>query len=108
MKPRIQLPAPPYTPPVQAAMDRLMPPGAPPIALFRALAVNERVFLRVMAGGLLDRGSITLRERELVIDRTCWRCGAEAEWGVHVTWFGPKAALSQAEIAALCSDPIPD
>src|SRR6185436_8240937 len=95
---------PPYAPPVQAALDRIMPPGVPLLALFRALAVNERVFLRVMAGGLLDRGSITLRERELVIDRTCWRCGAEAEWGVHVTWFGPKAALREEEVAALCSD----
>jgi hypothetical protein len=108
MTPRIPLAAPPYAPAVQAALDRIMPPGVPPLALFRALAVNERVFLRVMAGGLLDRGSIPLRERELVIDRTCWRCGAEAEWGVHVTWFGPKAALAEAEIAALCSDPLPD
>ena len=100
--PRISLAEPPYTAPIQAALDRLMPPGVPPLALFRALAVNERVFLRMMAGGLLDRGSITLRERELMIDRTCWRCGAEAEWGVHVTWFGPKAALTADEVTALC------
>lgn len=105
---RIPLPAPPYPAAIQAALDRIMPPGAPPLALFRALAVNERVFLRMMAGGLLDRGSITLRERELVIDRMCWRCGAEAEWGVHATWFGPKAQLTGDELAALCRDAIPD
>jgi hypothetical protein len=63
-----------------------MPEGVPPLLLFRTLAVNERVFHRVMAGGLLDRGSLTLRERELVIDRTCFRCGSEYEWGVHVVW----------------------
>ena len=33
-----------------------------PLVLFRTLAVNERVFLRLMAGGLLDRGSIPLRD----------------------------------------------
>jgi hypothetical protein len=57
-----------------------MPKGVPPLALFRTIAVNEPVFLRVMAGGLLDRGSISLREREIVIDRTCARCGSEYEW----------------------------
>ena len=40
-----------------------------------------------MAGGLLDKGSISLRERELVIDRTTARCGSEYEWGVHVAFF---------------------
>jgi len=105
--PRIAPLDPPYTAAVQAALDRIMPPGAPPLALFRTVATNERVFLRMMAGGLLDRGSITLRERELAIDRTCWRCGAEYEWGVHVAWFGPRVKLTPAEIAALCSDEVP-
>jgi alkylhydroperoxidase family enzyme len=105
--PRIPPLEPPYSAAVQAALDRIMPPGMPPLALFRTLAVNERVFLRMMAGGLLDRGSISMRERELVIDRTCWRCGAEYEWGVHVTQFGPRIALTEAEIAALCSDEPP-
>ena len=68
-EPRIAPLDPPYSAPVAAALERIMPAGVPPLALFRTLAVNERVFLRVMAGGLLDRGSITLREREIVIDR---------------------------------------
>jgi len=85
---------PPYSPPVQAALDRIMPAGVPPLALFRTLAVNERVFLRVMAGGLLDRGSISLREREIVIDRTCARCGSEYEWGVHVAFFAEQVAAT--------------
>lgn len=46
---------PPYSEPVAAALDRMMPKGVAPLVLFRTLAVNERVFLRVMAGGLLDR-----------------------------------------------------
>src|SRR5712672_1963750 len=84
----------PYPEPVQAALDRIMPEGVPPLALFRTLARNERVFLRLMAGGLLDRGSISLREREIVIDRTCARCGSEYEWGVHVAFFAERVGFS--------------
>jgi len=94
---------PPYAPPVQVALDRIMPPGVPPLALFRTLAVNQRVFLRVMAGGLLDRGSISLREREIVIDRTCARCGSEYEWGVHVAFFAERVGLTAAQVAATCA-----
>ena len=97
---RIAALEPPFTPPVAEALERIMPTGVPPLALFRTLAVNERVFLRVMAGGLLDRGSITLRERELVIDRTCARCGSEYEWGVHMAFFAERVKLTPEEIAA--------
>ena len=91
---------PPYPEPVQAALARIMPPGVPPLALFRALARNERVFLRLMAGGLLDRGSITLREREIVIDRACFRCGCEYEWGVHVAFFAERVGLTPEQVRA--------
>lgn len=92
---------PPYPEPVQAALDRIMPPGVPPLVLFRTLARNERVFLRLMAGGLLDRGSITLREREIVIDRACARCGCEYEWGVHVSFFAERVGLGPDQLAAV-------
>lgn len=92
---------PPYPEPVQAALDRIMPPGVPPLALFRTLARNERVFLRLMAGGLLDRGSISLREREIVIDRACARCGCEYEWGVHVAFFAERVGLGPDQLAAV-------
>src|SRR5580658_9439429 len=103
-EPRIQPAQPPYSSAVASAFARVMPEGAPPLTLFRALAVNERVFLRLMAGGLLDRGSLTLRERELVIDRTCFRCGSEYEWGVHVAFFGPRVGLTADETRDLCAD----
>jgi hypothetical protein len=92
--PRVAALAPPYSGPVAAALERIMPEGVPPLALFRTLAVNERVFLRVMAGGLLDRGSIGLRDREIVIDRACARCGSEYEWGVHVALFAARVGLT--------------
>src|SRR5262245_54259030 len=94
---------PPYTEPVAAALERIMPKGVPPLVLFRTLAVNERVFLRVMAGGLLDRGTISLREREIVIDRTCARCGSEYEWGVHVAFFAERVAFTPEQVAATCA-----
>lgn len=34
------------------------------------------------------------REREIVIDRTCARCGCEYEWGVHVAAFGSAVGLT--------------
>lgn len=93
---------PPYTADVQAAFDVVMH-GAPPLKLFRTVARNPRVLQRMMAGGLLDKGSITLRQRELMILRTTARCGAEYEWGVHVVAFAPKAGLAEAEWRATAS-----
>ena len=90
MTPRIHPIDPPYAPDLQATFDTLMR-GAPPLLLFRTVARNPRVLDRMMAGGLLDRGSISLRQRELMILRTCVNCRAEYEWGVHVALFGDKA-----------------
>lgn len=91
---------PPYDAQIATALQAIMPPDMEPLKLFRTQARNPRVFKRMMAGNLLDKGSITLRERELLILRTCARCGAEYEWGVHVALFGERAKLDQADIAA--------
>jgi len=95
--PRIAPIDPPYPPEVQAEFDKLMR-GAPPLLLFRTVARNPRVLQRMMAGALLDRGSISLRSRELMILRTCARCGAEYEWGVHIATFGAKAQWTPAQL----------
>lgn len=93
---RIRPVDPPYAADVQAAFDVVMR-GAPPLKLFRTMAHNPRVLQRLMAGGLLDRGSISLRQRELMILRTTARCGGEYEWGVHVAAFAAKAGITEAE-----------
>ncbi len=90
---------PPYAPDVQQVFDTVMR-GLPPLKLFRTIARNPRVLQRMMAGGLLDKGSISLRQRELMILRTTARCGAEYEWGVHVAAFGVKAGWTPAEVSA--------
>jgi len=88
---------PPYPAEIQAEFDKIMR-GAPPLLLFRTVARNPRVLQRFLAGGLLDRGSISLRLRELMILRTCALCGAEYEWGVHVAAFGAKASWTSEQV----------
>lgn len=77
----------------------MMPPGVPPLALFRVLARSPRILRKIRASNLLDRGPLERRERELVILRTCARCGSEYEWGVHVAIFARRFGLTDAEVA---------
>lgn len=92
--------APPYPPSTEALLDSLKLGLPEPIALFRTLAHAPRVLGRIRDGGLLDRGPVPLRLRELMILRTTARCGAGYEWGVHVAGFAQKAGFSEAEIRA--------
>jgi alkylhydroperoxidase family enzyme len=105
--PRIAPINPPYPPEVQAEFDKLMG-GAPPLLLFRTVAHNPRVLQRMMEGALLDRGSISLRSRELMILRTCARCGAEYEWGVHIATFGAKSKWTPEQVNASAHGGIDD
>jgi alkylhydroperoxidase family enzyme len=98
--PRVEPVTPPYAPDLQAVFDKIMPPGVPPLSLFTTLARVPRIYERFRAGSLLDRGPVSLRHREIVIDRTCARCGCAYEWGVHVAFFGERVALSPQQIRA--------
>ena len=97
--PRIAPLEPPYPPEIQAQFDRVMR-GAPPLVLFRVMAGQARAWEKFRAGSLLDRGPLTLREREIVIDRTCARTGCENEWGVHVAAFAEAAHLTEEQVRA--------
>jgi len=94
----------PYAADMEETLARLMPAGIEPLLLFRTVARDPRLFRRMMAGGLLDKGTLSLREREIAIDRTCARCGAEYELGVHVAFFGDRVGFGDAERRALASD----
>jgi alkylhydroperoxidase family enzyme len=100
VSPRIVPAEPPYSDLVQQTFDRLMPPGVPPLVLFTTLARSERAFSKFMAAGLLDKGPLGMREREIMIHRTCARTGSEYEWGVHVALFSERVGFSRAHIAA--------
>jgi alkylhydroperoxidase family enzyme len=100
-EPRIAPAAPPYPESVQTWLDRMMPSGVPPLSLFTTLARDPRLFGKFMSAGLLDRGNLTLRQRELVIDRVTAKCGSAYEWGVHVTFWSDRAKLTPEEITSL-------
>ena len=98
--PRVEPVAPPFPADLQAVFDTIMPPGVPPLSLFTTLARVPRTYERFRAGSLLDRGPISLRQREIIIDRTCARCGCAYEWGVHVAFFAGRVTLTPAQLHA--------
>ncbi len=105
--PRIAPLQPPYSPEVDDALRRWMPPGsgADPLLLFRTLNVHAELAsrMRPLGAGILGHGTLAPRERELVILRTCARAGAEYEWGVHAVAFGASVGLTEAQIRASVS-----
>jgi alkylhydroperoxidase family enzyme len=90
---------PPYDAEIQGQFDRIMR-GAPRLILFRVVAGNARAWEKFRAGSLLDKGPLSLREREIVIDRTCALAGCEYEWGVHVATFAAAAQLTDEQVRA--------
>ena len=102
MKARILPIEPPYSAEVGESLRKWMPPGSAtePLKLFRTLMhhplLGDR--MRPLGAAFLGRGTIPMRARELLILRTCARCGAEYEWGVHVTAFAEAAGLDDAAV----------
>ena len=100
----------PYPTEFDARMKVLMR-GAEPLVLFTTLATNERAWTKFSGGSLLDKASpLSMRQREIVIDRTTARCGNEYEWGVHIAGFAAHVGLDDAQILATvhgtASDPV--
>ena len=112
MTPRIDPVQPPYPPQVAERLAAMMPPGVPPILLFRTFVRNLPMTTAMSGWGgyeLSRRLSLSMRDREIIIDRTCARCGCEYEWGVHVAFFAGRVGLSERQITSLthgsASDP---
>jgi 4-carboxymuconolactone decarboxylase len=103
-EPRIAPLEPPYSEEVAAMLAKWMPPGAAidPLRLFRTLSLHATLSdrMRPLGAAILGRGTIGARARELLILRTCARCGAEYEWGVHVTAFAASAGLDDERVRA--------
>ena len=98
--PRITPAEPPYGPQIATELERIMPSGVPPLVLFRTLARSPRIFAKMFAGGLLDKGPLSLRQREIVIDRTTAKLGCEYEWGVHIVFFAERIGFGPEHVAA--------
>ena len=89
----------PYPPEIQEQFDRVMR-GAPPLVLFRVMAAQPRAWEKFRGGSLPDKGPLSMREREIVIDRTCALNKCEYEWGVHVAAFAQAAKFTAEQIHA--------
>ena len=99
-QPRIAPLEPPYDDDETEVLERL----GPPIALFRVLARRPDLARGIAGWGryyLSRQSALTVRQRELVIDRVTARCGADYEWGVHIAVFAEKAGLSPAQVRSL-------
>jgi alkylhydroperoxidase family enzyme len=97
--PRLSPVEPPYDDDTAEALERL----GPPLALFRVFARRPARALAIHGWGryyLSRQSALSLRHRELVINRTTARCGAEYEWGIHVSAYAAKAGLTEAQVAS--------
>ncbi|MEQ0563209.1 carboxymuconolactone decarboxylase family protein [Amycolatopsis sp. NEAU-NG30] len=97
---RIEPVEPPYDAETADALDRL----GPPLQLFRVWARRPALARGVASWGryyFSRQSALSVRQRELVIDRTTALCGAGYEWGVHVAAFAAKAGLDAAQIRSL-------
>jgi alkylhydroperoxidase family enzyme len=101
MTARIQPAQAPFSEEVQGWLTRTMPPGRAPLLLFTTMARDERLFRKFFSGGLLDRGHLSLRQRELVIDRTTALNACEYEWGVHIAFFAARVGLDPGQLESL-------
>src|SRR5207253_697060 len=87
-----------------APADAALPAMGPPINLFKLFARNLPMAEAMTGWGsyeLSRRLSLSMRQRELVIDRVTARCGAEYEWGVHVASFARRVGFTPEQVASL-------
>jgi alkylhydroperoxidase family enzyme len=99
MTARIEPASPPFAADITSQLDRLMK-GKPPLRLFTTLARDPRLFQKFFSSGLLDKGNLTIRQREIVIHRTTALCRSAYEWGIHVTAFSKRAGLTDEQVQA--------
>ncbi len=102
--PRIAPAEAPYAPDVGEQLQRMMPSGVEPIGLFRTFVRNMPMATAMHGWGSYELGrhlSLPMRQREIVIDRTCARCGCEYEWGVHVLFFAGRVGLTADQTSSL-------
>lgn len=87
-------------------ISALRAPDGSELNIFTTLAHHPRLLKRWSAfGGVLLYGArLSDRDRELLIMRTGYRCGAHYEWGQHVA-FCHAAGITDDEIARIAAGP---
>lgn len=103
MPPYIDPLSPPYGADVEEELSRLMGGSdRPPLVLFRTLAKHLPLTRAwgTLGAHNLGRGALSVRDRELIILRTCYLSGCEYEWGVHAKVYGKAAGLLEDQYLA--------
>ena len=100
---RLPLRAPPYEPEVEQAIRNTAFKGLSPLNLRLALANHARLgpAFQAMAHVVLFKCALPERDREIAIIRTGARTRSEYEWGMHVSIYGAKCSLDEAQIDEL-------
>ena len=80
--------------------------GGRTLNIFQTLARHPKLLKRWLVFGnhILFKSTISPRERELLILRTGWNCGAEYEWGQHVV-IGKQVGITDDEIDRITRGP---
>jgi 4-carboxymuconolactone decarboxylase len=105
-QPRIAPLEPPYEPQLAETLQRMMPPDVEPLRLFRTVAHNPAVLdrFRTIGAYILNFGRVDPLDREVLLHRTCARCGCEYEWGVHAVAFGRPLGMTEEQLRATVLD----
>jgi hypothetical protein len=98
---RLNIPKPPYPKDIAASLEKWM--GGAQITtpeIFEAFHVHPELASRtgVLGAGFLGHCLMSVRDREIVIDRVTGKHGAAHEWGLHATVFGHDAGLTEAQL----------
>jgi alkylhydroperoxidase family enzyme len=88
----------PYPAEIGAVIDKITAPGREPLALFTALGQSPRAWDRFMGGSMAGASPLSMRDREIVINRTSARSHNDYEWGIHTKLFARKAELTPEQV----------
>jgi alkylhydroperoxidase family enzyme len=100
---RLPLVQPPYPPEAEKTIGSTAFKGLSPLNLRLALANHPKLAnaFQSMAHVVLFQCAVSARDREIAIIRTGALTRSEYEWGMHVSIYGEKCDLSEAQILEL-------
>ncbi len=93
-------------PRTEELLASLRRPDGTDLNIFATLAHHPRLMKRWtgFGGVLLYGGTLSDRDRELLVMRTAWHCRAHYEWGQHVA-IANAAGITDDEIARIAEGP---
>jgi alkylhydroperoxidase family enzyme len=94
----------PFPPKIEALFARMVPPGLPPLRVIRTMARNRTMshaMAEWMGYELSTALSLDLRDREIIIARTCALCGCEYQWGLHMAVWSERAGFTAEQMRSI-------